>query len=238
MPDPLASDGRRTRWDAHRTERRRQLVEAALEVLGESGPEFGLDQVADRAGVTKPVIYRHFADRSALVDAMGERATEILLDDWLLPALGHDTTPLVRIRVSIDRYLGFVEANPQVYWLYVRHAPADGSDVARASKELLAAAISGVLGEFLRVGGIPPEAAEVWGHGLVGFVQNAAEWWLVRRTMSRGALADHLSDLVWAQCEGLARRHGLVLDPDERVTPGDLGRRADAARARPGDATG
>lgn len=219
------TDGRRTRWDTHRAERRRQLVDAGLAVLAESGPEFGLDLVAVRAGVTKPVIYRHFADRGRLVDAMGERATAIMLDDWILPAIHHDTVPIARIRASIDGFLGFLDAHPNVYWLYVRHAPADGSDVAQVNKELIAAAIGAVLDDFLRVGGIAPEAAEVWAHGLVGFVQNAAEWWLVRRTLSREGLAEHLSALVWAQCDGIARRHGIVIDPEIRVTPEDLSER-------------
>ena len=66
-------DGRSTRWDAHRAQRRETIVDAALSLLGETGPDFGLDQVAARAGVTKPVIYRFFGDRAALVYAMGER---------------------------------------------------------------------------------------------------------------------------------------------------------------------
>jgi AcrR family transcriptional regulator len=82
-----AVDGRRTRWDSHRVERRAQVVEAALEVLGEVGPEFGVEEVAERAGITKPVIYRHFTDRAGLVAAMGEWATASLLDDWALPVI-------------------------------------------------------------------------------------------------------------------------------------------------------
>lgn len=157
---------------------------------------------------------------------MGERATEILIDEWVMPALRHDTTPRARIRSSIDRYLGFLEANPQVYWLFTRHAPADGNEVAEDSKELIAAVVGGVLHEFLRVGDIPRDVAEIWGHGLVGFVQNAAEWWLVRRAVSRDALAEHLGDLVWAQFDGFARGYGVVLDPDRHVTPADLARHA------------
>lgn len=223
-------DGRRTRWDIHRAERRRQLVDAGLAVLAASGPEFGLDLVAERAGVTKPVIYRHFADRARLVDAMGERATAIMLDDWILPAIHHDTAPIARIRASIDAFLGFLEAHPNVYWLYVHHAPADGSDVAQMNKELIGAAIGAVLDDFLRIGGIAPDAAEVWGHGLVGFVQNAAEWWLVRRTLSREGLASHLAALVWAQCDGVARSYGAVIEPDVRITPEDLAERLGGSR--------
>jgi AcrR family transcriptional regulator len=222
-------DGRRTRWDSHRAERRAQVVEAALEVLGEVGPEFGVEEVAERAGVTKPVIYRHFTDRAGLVAAMGEWATASLLDDWVLPVIHTADPPRTRIRGAIAAFLGFLEQNPNVYWLFVRHAPADGSDVAQANKDLIGAAVAGVLHEFLAVGGADPRTADVWAHGLVGFVQNTAEWWLEHRTLTRDELADHLTTLVWAQMDGVVRSYGLTLDPDEPITPDEL---AELARRR------
>jgi AcrR family transcriptional regulator len=213
-----ATDGRRTRWDAHRAERRRQLVEAAIEVLGEVGPEFGLDQVADRAGVTKPVIYRHFTDRAGLVAAMGERATAMMIDEGILPAaLDADETVAERIRNTVDAFLAFLEHHPNIYWLFVRHAPRDGDEVAQTSKEIIAAAVTAALGDVLRAGEVDAGIAEVWARGLIGFVQNTAEWWLERRTMSRESLTDYTALLIWAQMDGLARRYGAVVDPDRPV---------------------
>lgn len=228
-------DGRRTRWDSHRAERRTQVVEAALEVLREVGPEFGVEEVAERAGVTKPVIYRHFTDRAGLVQAMGERATTRLLDEWVLPVIHTADAPRTRIRGAIAAFLGFLEENPNVYWLFVRHAPADGSDVAQANKDVIGAALSGVLGEFLAIGDADPRTADVWAHGLVGFVQNTAEWWLEHRTLTRDELADQLTTLVWAQMDGIVRGYGLTLDPDEPITPDELAGRARRSGLLPQD---
>ena len=109
-----ARDGRSTRWDAHRARRCEEVVDAALTVLEEHGPDFGLDQVAARAGVTKPVIYRHFADRAGLVQAMGERATNRLMGR-LMPAVYADTEPLGdRIRTSIAILVRFLDESPNV----------------------------------------------------------------------------------------------------------------------------
>jgi len=61
-------------------------VDAALRVLEAQGPDLPMDAVAAEAGVTKPVLYRYFQDKSALVGALAERGSEILLDR-LLPAI-------------------------------------------------------------------------------------------------------------------------------------------------------
>ena len=67
------------RWTSHRDERRRQFVDAALRVLDAVGPELPMDAVAAEAGVSKPVLYRYFSDKAALVEALAERGSEILL---------------------------------------------------------------------------------------------------------------------------------------------------------------
>jgi AcrR family transcriptional regulator len=217
-PPRPAADGRSTRWAAHRAARREQLIDAALAVLEDAGPEFGLQQVASRAGVTKPVIYRHFGERAALVEAMADRATNLLMAR-LMPALFAESAVLTRIRLTIDAFLGFIDESPKIYRFFARRGPLDGRDVAGVDKEFVAEALTSVLREYLRP--FDPEGdriAPVWARGSVGFVQNAAEWWLESRAMPRDELAEHLTMLIWAQIDGIARRHGVVLDPERPVT--------------------
>src|SRR5699024_4262445 len=71
-------DARKDRWRKHRLARRAEFVEAAIRVLDEHGRELGMDNVAAEAGITKPVLYRHFADKADLHTALGQRGTEIL----------------------------------------------------------------------------------------------------------------------------------------------------------------
>ncbi len=82
----MPGDARRDRWTAHREQRRREFVDAALRVLEAQGPGLLMDSVAAGAGVTKPVLYRYFSDKAALVRALDERGSQILLDR-LLPAI-------------------------------------------------------------------------------------------------------------------------------------------------------
>jgi AcrR family transcriptional regulator len=157
------------------------------------------------------VLYRHFSDKADLVEAMGERATQILLDR-LIPALNSEEAPVPRIRKSIDAVLATLEEYPNLYWVLARHG--HGEEVVRADKELIATALSALLGDYLRAFGLDSGAAEPWAYGVVGFVQNTAEWWLERRSMSRDSVTEYLTTLIWAAIDGFARQRDVVIDPN------------------------
>ncbi len=65
-PDDAPRDGRSTRWDPHRRRRRLAIITAAIEAIGEFGPEASTAQIAERAGVPRTHVYRHFEGKQAL----------------------------------------------------------------------------------------------------------------------------------------------------------------------------
>lgn len=217
-PGPAAgrpADGRRTRWDAHRARRREQVVDAALTVLGRDGEDFGLDQVALEAGVTKPVIYRHFGDRSALLDAMAERATNQLMER-LMPALYQGGAIRPRIRATVAAFMRFLDASPNAYLLFRRRLPGHTGEVVDAGRDFIADALAGLLADGVAALGLGDQqvVVRVWAQSLVGAVQATAEWWMVHRELDRDAVTECLTVLIWAQIDGLARQRGVLLDPD------------------------
>src|SRR3954463_4211555 len=112
-------DARRERWREHRAARRAEFVEAALKALDEHGPDLAMEDVAAAAGVTKPVLYRHFADKADLFVALGHRGTEILFDR-LIPAMNNEEAPVPRIRKSLDAFFSTVEEHPHLYRMLLR----------------------------------------------------------------------------------------------------------------------
>jgi AcrR family transcriptional regulator len=222
-----AQDARRDRWSAHRAQRREELVAAALRVLAAQGPELPMDAVAAEAGVTKPVLYRYFADKAALVEALGEFSSAMLLDR-LLPAIGSDGPALARIRDAVGAYFAVIDEYPNLYWLLARQTDAycgPDADPVHRNKEFIATSLSAVIGDYLRAYGLDSGAAEPWGYGLTGLVQSTGEWWMNRRSMSRAHVVEYLTTLIWAAMAGVLREAGIVIEPDQPLP-----------KARPADA--
>ena len=210
-------DARRDRWSDHRARRRREFVDAALRVLEVQGPDLPMDAVAAEAGVTKPVLYRYFQDKSALVDALAERGSEILLDR-LLPAIRAGCPALSRVRDAVGAYFAVIDEHPNLYWLLAREAKTDsggGPDSIQQNKEFIATALTAVLGDYLRAYGLDSGGAEPWAYGLTGLVQSTGEWWLQRRSMSRATVVEYVTQIIWAAIAGMLREAGIVVDPDE-----------------------
>ena len=222
-----AQDARRDRWSAHRAQRREEFVAAALRVLAAQGPELPMDAVAAEAGVTKPVLYRYFADKAALVEALGEFSSAMLLDR-LLPAIGSDGPALARIRDAVGAYFAVIDEYPNLYWLLARQTDAycgPDADPVHRNKEFIAASLSAGIGDYLRAYGLDSGAAEPWGYGLTGLVQSTGEWWMNRRSMSRPHVVEYLTTLIWAAMAGVLGEAGIVIKPDQ---PLPKGRPADA----------
>ncbi|GLZ40528.1 TetR family transcriptional regulator [Actinokineospora sp. NBRC 105648] len=230
-----SGDARRDRWKSHRAARREEFVEAALRALAEHGPDLGMEHVAAEAGVTKPVLYRHFTDKADLFLALGHRGTEILFER-LIPAMNREEAPLPRIRKSLDAFFSIIEEYPNLYRLLVRSTFADrkiDSDIVAEDKEVIANALSTLLGDYMRTYQIDSGGAEVWGHGIVGMVQNVGEWWLERRTMSRDAVVEYLTMTIWAAIDGTMRGYGVTIDPHK---PLEINRLVQLSNGDPGDA--
>jgi AcrR family transcriptional regulator len=217
VKDGGAGDARRDRWTAHRAERRRQFVDAALRVLETQGPELLMDAVAAEAGVTKPVLYRYFSDKAELVEALADRGSEIL-GERLLPAIKAGTPALASVRDGVSAYFAVIDDYPNLYWLLARHVVIeDGrlSGPVQRNKESIASALTAVIGDHAWVLGLDSGGAEPWAYGITGLVQSTGEWWLQRRSMSRAHVVDLVTQLIWAAMSGVLRDAGIEVDPDQ-----------------------
>ncbi len=213
---PPRGDARKERWREHRRARRAEFVDAAVRAIGEYGAEVGMDEIAAEAGVSKPVLYRHFSDKSDLYVAVGEWGTDLLMRR-IGPTINEGGTLLERIRCIISTYLGVIEEYPELYRFVVRRTFADRpvrSDPVTAEKTVIANSLSRLLGEYLRALELDSGGVEPWSHGLVGMVQASGDWWLDRQSMSREDLTEYLTRIIWFAIDGVLRSGGIVTDPD------------------------
>ncbi len=188
-----------------RAARREELLAAADVVVQRDGAAASMAAIATEAGITKPILYRHFGDKGGLYAALAERHTDRLLD-LLVDALTAGGPPKARVRRTIDAYLSAIEDEPQVYRFLVRSEEAVPTPVRGfifRVQDLLAAGIT----HELHLGDHDPRSM-IWAAGIVGMVQAAGDWWLDTAPGDPGAgvtrdqLGGHLTDLLWGAYSG------------------------------------
>ncbi|MEE4543796.1 TetR family transcriptional regulator [Streptomyces sp. V4-01] len=190
------------------TERRRhELLEAADRVVLRDGPEASMNAIAAEAGITKPILYRHFGDKSGLYRALAKRHTDALLAT-LRTALDSPGDRRDRVEATLHAYLSAIETRPQVYRFLMHPAESaatdaeKGFDVGRHSVPLLRRMgedLGDVIAERLDLGQDSRLTARVWGHGIVGMMYAAGDWWLGERPCSRDELVRSLAGLLWGR---------------------------------------
>lgn len=94
-------------------QRRKELLEAADRVVLRDGPEASMNAIAAEAGITKPILYRHFGDKGGLYRALAKRHTDALLASLraALDAPAEDRRH--RVEATLDTYLAAIEARPR-----------------------------------------------------------------------------------------------------------------------------
>ncbi|MFF9127356.1 TetR family transcriptional regulator [Streptomyces sp. NPDC014889] len=203
----------RQRSDQQRSadRRRRELLEAADRVVLRDGPHASMNAIAAEAGITKPILYRHFGDKGGLYAALAQRHTDALLDS-LRAALDAPAERRERVESTLDTYLAAIEARPQVY-RFLMH-PAEGGqgfDVGKHSAPLLrrmGEELARVIEERLDLGPSGQQLARVWGHGIVGMMHAAGDWWLGERPCPRAELVRSLADLLWGRLAAVGDKVG------------------------------
>jgi AcrR family transcriptional regulator len=208
-------DGRSRRWDDHRETRRAELVEAAVAAIDLHGPSASIAQVAESAGVSKPVLYRYFSDKDDLYRSVGLWGAGQVLDA-VVPTLLGDRPMRQRVERACTQYLTLVSRHPNVFFLLVEHPTNE--DAFADGKEMVATALARTLNDGLTGLGVEASGAEPWAYGLVGLGLSTGEWWLRRGTMSRAAVSRHLSSFIWNAFEGIARENGVRIDEAGRLS--------------------
>lgn len=196
-------DGRRTRWAQHRERRRVELIEAAIAAVQRHGPDVDMTQVALEAGISKPVLYRYFVDKSQLWIAVGEHLAQIVVDA-VAPAIAVVVEERELIAATVDTYLAMIETQPEIY-RFLSNSDVPGiHHVVTRSVQSIAVGLARVIGDRLRALGLDSGPAEPWAYGMVGLVHSVGEWWISRgQPVSRPALTDYLTTLLWQGVAGL-----------------------------------
>jgi len=201
-------------------ERRRRILAAARDVFARAGYEgASVEALAARAGVTKPILYRHFAGKRDLYLAVLEdHFADLIRRVWL--GLSASADPRERLRMSLHSYFDFVDQRPDGYRMLVEAGTRMDPDTRErlgTAWDTLAEGVARMVGDILRAAGLDPAGAPVYARALVGMAQGVADWWVLSRRMPKEALADYLLALTWRGFDGLPR-HPTPFRPEPAST--------------------
>ncbi len=178
-----------------RSERRAQLLEAAQDIFVESGyHSAAMDAIAERAGVSKPVLYQHFPSKKDLYLALLDQHCTAIVD-LVREALGSTDDNRARVAATIAAYFEFFDRDGAPFRLVFQSdltgEPAVRERLDRVETEC-AEAIADVISEDAA---LPREHALILGMALAGAAQNSARHW-VTSSSETGVTRTEASRLV------------------------------------------
>ncbi len=194
-------------------ERREAILESALEVIAQRGYHAAsIDDIAREAGVSKALIYEHFASKQDLYAVLLEQHAGQLFSDLAEAISEAGRSASARLAVGFDAFYGFVEEH-RVAWRMLFREATDPEAVAMLDR-ITAEVTNFVAGVIREDPGSrrAPDDAETREHGvqvvaqlLVGAVQSLANWWADHQEVPRGRIVEMTMDFAWLGLERLSR---------------------------------
>lgn len=189
-----------------RQARRKQLLGAAQEVFVAQGYHgAAMDDIAERAGVSKPVLYQHFPGKLDLYLALlDEHAAD--LTRKVRVALQSTTDNKARVAACVAAYFEFVDGDGEAFRLVfesdLRNDPAVRSRVEQMTQDCVSAIAETIAHDT----GFREEEARLLSVGLAGLAEVGARWWLASEgVLSKDRAVELISTLSWRGISGSPR---------------------------------
>lgn len=161
-----------------RGERREQLIEAASDIFVDRGYHAaGMDEIAEQAGVSKPVLYQHFSSKLDLYLAVLAQHIDIMVSS-VRQALRTTTDNRQRLRAAVQAFFDFIEHDSQGYRLIFQNDNVTDPQVAAQVKVATEACTDAVFDLISRDSGLDPHRARMIAVGLVSISVDSARYWL------------------------------------------------------------
>ncbi|WP_233612254.1 TetR/AcrR family transcriptional regulator [Corallococcus sp. AB045] len=179
-------------------ERRVQLMEIGRSVFASKGYEAtSIEEVAQQAGVSKPIVYEHFGAKEGLYAAIVDRELENLVAR--VSASIAQGTPRQRFEDAVLAFMAYVKEEPAGFAVLTRDSPTAAArrGLTRVIDDL-AQRVSDVFRSEFEHAGYPPKVAPIYANALVGMVTQVGHWWAAEgKAFSTENVARHVAALGW-----------------------------------------
>jgi len=202
-----------------RAERRSQLLEISRGVFAERGFEAAtLEEIAERAGVSRPIVYGHFGDKQGLFEEV-VNAEIARVQATVGDAIAAPGEPRAVLERGLRAFFTYVREHPEGHAVLTRDAPLHLSDVGLGVMlDGLAARISEAIARVIRTLGLDPAPAPIYANALIGLGAHVGRWWRDHPEVPLEIVTGHTTTLLWS---GFG---GMMSDPTVRALLAARGR--------------
>jgi AcrR family transcriptional regulator len=178
-------------------ERREQLLDVGRALFADKGFDgTSIEEIAAKAGVSKPVVYEHFGGKEGIYAVVVDREVRRLLDRITASLVGDHPREL--LEQAAGALLEYVEKDTDGFRILVRDSPVASTSGTFASLiSDIATQVEHVLGAEFKSRGYDPKLAGLYSQALVGMVALTGQWWLDARKPKREDVCAHLVNLAW-----------------------------------------
>jgi AcrR family transcriptional regulator len=165
--------------------RRAQLLDVGRKAFAEKGYEgISVEEIAERAGVSKPILYQHFGGKEGLYAVIVDREMDHVVSAIAEAISSGD--PRERVEAASLAFLRYVRDNPDGFAVLSHDTPV-GAREGTLSSVLndVAERVGDVFAKSFKAAGYSPKVAPIYAHALVGMVTFVGQWWLSRATSQR-----------------------------------------------------
>jgi AcrR family transcriptional regulator len=198
-------------------ERRRQLMEVGRDVFAEVGFDIAsLELIAQRAGVTKPIIYEHFGSKEGLHAAIVEREMDLLVAR--VSEAMSTGTPRERFEGAVVEFMTYAEKEPAGFAVLTRETPTPARPGMTRVIDQLTERVGAIFNRELARAGYDRKVAPIYAAALLGMVTQVGRWWAAEsRQISADQVIRHAAALGWMGLRHLPKRPSRVTP---RAAPG------------------
>lgn len=178
-------------------ERREQLIQVGRTLFADKGFDAtSVEEIATKAGVSKPVVYEHFGGKEGLYAVVVDREMSKLLSMVQSALTGEHTREL--LEQAAFALLDYIDISTDGFRILVRDSPVTTSTGNFASLiSDIASQVEDLLGVHFKRRGYDPVLAPMYAQMLVGMVALTGQWWLDVRKPPKAEVAAHLVNLAW-----------------------------------------
>ena len=192
--------------------RRAQLVEVGRRLFAERGYEAtSVEEIAERAKVSKPIVYEHFGGKEGLYAVVVDREIEHIVAS--IEQAVSTGTPRARLDGAALAFMTYVKERPEGFAVLLRDAPPSkrGGEMSALMYDL-ADRVGGIFAEIFRTAGYDAKAAPIYAHALVGMVAFVGQWWTeARKAPPAEVVASHIAALAWMGLRHLPRKPAALV---------------------------